>query len=228
MSSSAHWTSSTNRARGLMPASVEIATLARSNARRSLASAERVSNPGASRPEMASTTLVTTASAGVPAAVSRMPFEANRLCATRNGPRISSSAVITTQANPLVAASSAAASSRRVLPIPGSPSRVTADRRVDASRSSWAMASSSLVRPMTAPLARRSWTASEHWGPTRGSSTPPSVIRIGARGSAVAASSSMSRIMQPRRGKAMRSRPVARRVPAIRGRTRRRPPRRGR
>ena len=102
----------------------------------------------------------------------RLPeaLAANRLRATRNGPRISSSAVIAMQANPFVAASSAAASSSRVLPMPGSPSRVTAASRPDASRSSWAIASSSAVRPMTGPLARRNWTASEHWGPTSGSS----------------------------------------------------------
>ncbi len=128
---------------------------------------------------MASTTRLTAASAGVPAAVSRIALDANRLRATRNGPRISSSAVIATQVNPLADASSAAASSRRVLPMPGSPSRVTAARRLDASRSSWEIASSSALRPMTAPVARRSWTASEHWGPTRGSSAPPSATREG-------------------------------------------------
>ena len=67
----------------------------------------------------------------------------------------------------------AAASSNRVLPMPGSPSSVTAARRLEASRSSWEIPSSSALRPMTAPFARRSWTASEHWGPTSGSSTPP-------------------------------------------------------
>ena len=36
----------------------------------------------------------------------------------------------------------------------------------------------SALRPMTAPVARRSWTASEHWGPTRGSSAPPSASRM--------------------------------------------------
>ena len=89
---------------------------------------------------MASTTRLTAASAGVPAAVSWIALEANRLRATRNGPRISSSAVIATHVNPLADASSAAASSRRVLPMPGSPSRVTAARRLEASCSSWEIA----------------------------------------------------------------------------------------
>ena len=101
MSSSAHWTSSMSSASGRISASVEIATPPRSKARRSLASGDRLSNPGSSRPEMASTTRRTAASAGVPAAVSRIALEANRLRATRNGPRISSSAVIATQVNPL-------------------------------------------------------------------------------------------------------------------------------
>ena len=84
-----------------------------------MASGDRVSNPGSSRPEIASTTRLTAASAGVPAAASRIALEANRLRATRNGPRISSSAVIATHVKPLADASSAAASSRRVLPMPG-------------------------------------------------------------------------------------------------------------
>ena len=90
---------------------------------------------------------LTAASAGVPAAVSRIALEANRLRATRNGPRISSSAVIATHVKPLAEASSAAASRRRVLPMPGSPSRVTAARRPEASRSSCAIASSSALSP---------------------------------------------------------------------------------
>src|SRR5438552_3192748 len=82
---------------------------------------------------MAWTTRLTAASAGVPAAVSRIALEANRLRATRNGPRISSSAVTATQLKPLADARSAAASNRRVLPMRGSPSRVTAARRPEAS-----------------------------------------------------------------------------------------------
>ena len=82
---------------------------------------------------MASTTRLTATSAGVPAEVSWIALDANKLRATRNGPRISSSAVIATHVNPFADASSAAASSRRVLPMPGSPSRVTAARRSDAS-----------------------------------------------------------------------------------------------
>ena len=89
-------------ASGRMPASAEIATPARSKARRSLASGDRLSKPGSSRPEIASTTRRTAASAGVPAAVSRMAPDANRLRATRNGPRISSSAVIATHVKPVV------------------------------------------------------------------------------------------------------------------------------
>ena len=76
--------------------------------------------------------------------------------------------------NPLAAASSAVATSSRVLPIPGSPSSVTAARRPDASRSSWPIASSSALRPTTSPVARRKCTASEHCGPTTGSRAPPS------------------------------------------------------
>ena len=56
VSSSAHWTSSMSSASGRSAASVETATPARSKARRSLASGDRLSNPGSSRPEMASTT----------------------------------------------------------------------------------------------------------------------------------------------------------------------------
>ena len=82
------------------------ATPARSNARRSFASGDRLSKPGSSRPEMASTTRRTAASAGVPAAMSRIAADANRLRARRNGPRISSSAVIATQVNPFAVASS--------------------------------------------------------------------------------------------------------------------------
>ena len=194
VSSSAHWTSSMSSASGWLPASAEIATPARSKARRSLASGDRFSNPGSSRPEMASTTRRTATSAGVPAAEPWMALEANRLRATRNGPRISSSAVIATQVKPLADASSAAASSSRVLPMPGSPSRVTAARRLEASRSSWEIASSSPLRPMTAPFARRSWTASEHCGPTRGSSTPPSATRRAVPWSTDVDSPSMRRI----------------------------------
>ena len=179
MSSSAHWTSSMRSAIGRSFESVAIATPARSNALRSFASGDRLSNPGSSRPEIASTTRLTAASAGVPAAVSRIASDANRLRARRNGPRISSSAVIATQVNPATDASSAAASSRRVLPMPGSPSSVTADSRADASSSSCEIAPSSALRPMTPPDARRSWTAREHWGPTRGSSTSPSATRTG-------------------------------------------------
>ena len=177
VSSSAHWASSMSNAIGRTFASNAIATPARSKALRSFASGDMFSKPGSSRPEMASTTLLTAASAGVPAAVSRIASDANRLRARRNGPRISSSAVTATHVNRRSLASSAAARSRRVLPMPGSPSRVTAARRPDASCSSWEMASSSALRPMTPPDARRSWTASEHWGPTSGSSTPPSAAR---------------------------------------------------
>ena len=54
---------------------------------------ERLAKPALSRPDIASTTRRTAASAGVPAAVSRIAGAARRLRATRNGPRISSSAV---------------------------------------------------------------------------------------------------------------------------------------
>ena len=91
-------------ASGRIPASVETATPARSKARRSFASGDRLPKPGSSRPEMASATRLTAASAGVPAAVSWIAPEANRLRATRNGPRISSSAVIATHVNPAAAA----------------------------------------------------------------------------------------------------------------------------
>ena len=184
-------------ASGRIPASDETATPARSKARRSFASGDRLSNPGSSRPEIASATRRTACSAGVPATVSWIAPEANRLRATRNGPRISSSAVIATHVNPAAEASSAAASRSRVLPMPGSPSRVTAARRPLASRTSSAIASSSAPRPMTAPDARRSWTASEHCGPTSGSSAPPSAARIAAPGSTEVASLSMLRIMRP-------------------------------
>ena len=196
VSSSAHWTSSMRSAIGRIVESVAIATPARSNALRSFASGDRLSNPGSSRPEIASTTRRTAASAGVPAAVSRIASDANRLRARRNGPRISSSAVIATQVNPAADASSAAASSRRVLPMPGSPSSVTADSRPDASSSSCEIAPSSALRPMTPPDARRSWTASEHWGPTTGSSTSPSATRRGEASALDRSSPSVSRIMR--------------------------------
>ena len=182
-------------ASGRSPASVEIATPARSKARSSLASGDSISKPGSSRPEIASTTRLTATWAGVPAAMAWIELAANRLRATRNGPRISSSAVIATQVNPLADASSAAASSRRVLPIPGSPSRVTAARWLAASFSSWEIASISALRPMIAPVPRRSWTASEHWGPTRGSSAPPSATRKDEACSSDIASPGMRRIM---------------------------------
>ena len=196
VSSSAHWTSSMSSASGRM------------RGERRDRDAREVEGPqelGVRRQGLESRLVApgdgldhasTAASAGVPAAVSRMAVEANRLRATRNGPRISSSAVIATHVNPLADASSAAASSRRVLPMPGSPSRVTAARRPDASCSSWEIASSSALRPMTAPVARRSWTASEHWGPTRGSSAPPSPPRD-VPGSIDVTSRSMPRSMTP-------------------------------
>src|SRR6187200_3325484 len=65
------------------------------------------------------------------------------------------------------------------LPIPGSPSTVTAHNRPEASRISLAIASSSELRPMTSPDARRSWTASEHCGPTSGSRASPAPARSG-------------------------------------------------
>ncbi len=199
VSSSAHWTSSINRASGRIAANVAIATPARSKARRSLASGDIDSSPGSSCPEIASVTRRTAASAGVPAAVVWIELDTNRLRATRNGPRISSSAVIATQVKPFADASSAAASSRRVLPMPGSPSSVTAARWPEASLSSWAIASSSALRPMTAPVARRSWTASEHWGPMSGSSAPPSAARKDEPRSRDLTSAAMRRIMTARR-----------------------------
>ncbi len=48
---------------------------------------------------------------------------------------------------------------------------------------------------MTAPVARRSWTASEHWGPTRGSSAPPSATRKDAPRSTDPTSAGTRRIM---------------------------------
>ena len=82
---------------------------------------------------------------------------ARMLWATRNGPRISSSAVTAIVANPAAAASSAVATKSRVLPIPGSPSRVTAVSRDRPSSSCCLIAASSTGRPMTAPVTRRSW-----------------------------------------------------------------------
>ena len=180
VSSSAHWTSSMSRASGRTSASDDSATPARSNVRSSFASGDRLSKPASSRPAIASMTRRTGASAGVPAHDSRIAGAAKRLRATRNGPRISSSAVTAAVVNPALKVSSAAARSRRVLPMPGSPSSVTADRRVDASLISWPIAASSVLRPMIEPVARRSWTASEHCACTRGSRTSPSGMRRGA------------------------------------------------
>ena len=77
----------------------------------------------------------------------------------RNGPRSSSSAVTAIVVNPAAVAISPAARSRRVLPIPGSPSSVSpTSLPVAAEASSWRIASSSACRPTTAPVAR--WTCS--------------------------------------------------------------------
>ena len=180
VSSSAHWTSSMSSASGRMSGEREIATPARSKARRSLASGDR-------RLE-----------AGLVAPGDGLDHAADRGLGRRPRGRVADRArgeqAARDEERPadlLVGgdrdagepgwptASSAAASSRRVLPMPGSPSRVTAARRLVASRSSWAIASSSALRPMTAPVARRSWTASEHCGSTSGSSAPPSTARSG-------------------------------------------------
>ena len=66
----------------------------------------------------------TATSARVPTAASRSAPLPKRLRATRNGPRISSSAVMATVVNPASVASSAAARRSRVLPMP----RLTLER----------------------------------------------------------------------------------------------------
>ena len=161
-----------------------------------LASGERVSNPGSSRPEIASDHPSDRGLRRRPRG--RVADRARREQAARDEERPPDLLVGRDRDAREAAgrrASSAAASSRRVLPIPGSPSRVTAARRPEASRSSWEIASSSALRPMTAPVARRSWTASEHWGPTSGSSAPPSTTLGGAPCSTDVGSPSMLRSM---------------------------------
>ena len=78
--------------------------------------------------------------------------------ATRNGPRSSSSAVTAIAVKPSAVARSAAATSSRVLPIPGSPSTVRpTSRPVRAMANSCEIDWSSAGRPTTSPVAR--WTS---------------------------------------------------------------------
>ena len=130
VSSSAHWTSSMRRAIGRIVGELRD---------RDAGEVERAQQLGVRR-EALEARLVATGDRVDDAADGRLGAGAhgrlaeravaNRLRATRNGPRISSSAVIGDGREAGSPAISAAATSRRVLPMPGSPSSVTAASRV--------------------------------------------------------------------------------------------------
>ena len=102
--------------------------------------AERVASPGSSCPDIESRQRSRASAAPVPAAAAWTSGEPRIERATRNGPRSSSSAVTAIVTNPSAAAHSPAASSSRVLPIPGSPSTVS-----PASRPALAVAISCVI-----------------------------------------------------------------------------------
>ncbi len=118
-------------------------------------------------------------SAAVPAAAPEAGIEDRIERISRNGPRSSSSAATATGVKPISSASSVPASSRRVFPIPGSPSRVIADSPSRAEVSSDSMACSSASRPTTEPDPRRIWNASGHSACRTGSETRTALSLIG-------------------------------------------------
>ena len=137
-----------------------MATAPRSNVRSSFWSGGRPARAGSSRPDRMSRLRRRSSSAGVPVAVSTASGDPTIDRARRKGPRSSSSAATVIGVNPPAEASSPVARSSRVLPIPGSPSTVTAASRPPRATSiSWRMAVSSSGRPTTAPMARRACSA---------------------------------------------------------------------
>ena len=156
---------------------------ARSRARRSFWSAGRLSRPGSSRPQSAPRPRSMASAAGVPEAEAIPSGDPRMDRANRNGPWISSSAAAAIVMNPCAEAISAAASSSRVFPIPGSPSTVMpANVPPRATASSCWIAASSTGRPTTAPVARRTWSAKGENGCLSGASTGGSTVLPGIGG----------------------------------------------
>ena len=146
------------------------ATPARSNARRSLASGDRFSKPGSSRPDIASTTRRTAASAGVPAAVSRIAASREQAACDEEraadllvrGDRDDREAGLRRQVARLEEQAGLADARLALERHRGQARRRALDLLPNAA--------SSVLRPMIEPLARRTWTDSEHCAWTSGSS----------------------------------------------------------
>ncbi len=143
--------SSISSASGRSAVSARTAIVARSNERRSRWSEDNPAKAGSSRPPSASAAEAIAASDAVPATASATSGAPMIDRARRNGPRSSSSAPTATVRKPRATAISRAASRRRVLPIPGSPSTETAVNRPPcAAVMPSSIATSSVGRPTTA------------------------------------------------------------------------------